>query len=143
MRPYIQLVVCLLIIISVPSHALARRLPAMGRKGSAEHVPAPELKAPTGEEVVLTSKKALEFVWSHHLGRTYDIRHYDFRLYKGYKMVQSALVFEKKVAPNLYKIELNSDLFEDGQVYTWSLRQLYLGGERSRRSYHSFKIIRK
>ena len=38
---------------------------------------------------------------------------------------------------------LKADLFEDGQVYTWTLRQAYANLPVSDTAYQSFKVIKK
>ncbi|MFQ5952502.1 MAG: hypothetical protein ACE5JK_03750 [Candidatus Omnitrophota bacterium] len=111
-------------------------------RGRADPVPAPRLLAPLTEEVALSGKDKLEFRWSPHEGSRIERKYYDFRLYKGYNMVESTLVFKKRVPAGKYKIYLDLGLFEPGQIYTWSLRQVYRIGGKSRRSFHSFRAIK-
>jgi len=106
---------------------------------ASQHIPEPDLKRPTSELVTL-SGDTLEFAWSHHKGSTYDLRYYDFRLYRGIKMVEKNLIFKRKIATNLSSIELGSDMFDSGQMYTWSLRQVYSRNRKSKRGYQSFRV---
>jgi len=108
-----------------------------------EFVPEPRLIAPTTEEVVLTGRDTLEFKWSPHEGNATRRDYYDFRLYKGRNMYQSAMIFKKRIPHNEFSVSIKSDIFKDGQVYTWSLRQVYIVSFKSRRSYASFKITKK
>jgi len=105
------------------------------------HVPDPRLLEPTDDKVDLTGKKELLFRWSPHEGMIYKRKYYDFRLYKGYSMYESTLILKKKVAPGQYQLSLSADMFENNQVYTWSLRQRYTSG-KSRRASSSFVIER-
>ncbi|MCX5678850.1 MAG: hypothetical protein NTY76_07065 [Candidatus Omnitrophica bacterium] len=122
--------------------------PAMG--GGIEHAghdgdftPEPTLISPTTEKVDLTGKTGLEFKWSSHEARRGFRKYYDFRLYKGYDMLEKSLLMKKEVDPNTYEFSVKSDTFSDGEVYTWSLRQVYDGMQKSRRSTASFKVIKK
>lgn len=106
------------------------------------YVPEPRLIEPTTDKVDLSGRKELLFKWSPHEGSSYKRKYYDFRLYKGYNMYESNLIFKKEVAPNQHQLGVSSDIFEDGQVYTWSLRQKYRSG-KSRRSTNSFTVIKR
>ncbi len=103
--------------------------------------PEPRLIYPTAETVILTGKDFLEFKWG--ISELIDINYYDFRLYKGYNMFASNLLFKQRLSSNTFSIKIKSSLFEDGQVYTWALRQVVYSGEKSDPSFNSFKIIKK
>ncbi len=107
-----------------------------------DFVPQPVLLQPRGEKVVLTGKDTLEFTWSPHEGNHMNRRCYDFRLYKGYDMYEKNLIFKEEVAPNISSKKIDSKKFENGQTYTWSLRQMYDDSSKSQKSYHSFKVIK-
>jgi len=114
-------------------------------QGSSALSQAPEVRLikPVQEEVVLSGEKELEFKWSPHEGSLSDRQYYDFRLYKGYDMVESNLILKKRIPHNTYQVSLNADLFEDGRIYTWSLRQVYNDSRKGIRSYQSFKVVKK
>jgi len=38
---------------------------------------------------------------------------------------------------------IKSDLFKDGQVYTWSLIRIATTGYKSDRSFNSFKVVKE
>ncbi len=40
-------------------------------------------------------------------------------------------------------LKIKADLFEDGRVYTWSLIQVAFDGEKSDKSFNSFRVIKK
>ena len=126
---------------------LSLAAPAMGRmmhdSRGVDYVPPPRLMAPTTEEVDLTGKTELEFKWSPHEGQRDIRKYYDFRLYKGYNILEDSLIFKEQVDPSIYQISIKSDMFEAGQVYTWSLRQIYEPSHKSDRSMASFKVIKK
>lgn len=111
--------------------------------GAAAFVPQPRLISPTEDTVVFTGKATLEFKWSPFEGNRTERLYYDFRLYKGYNMLESTLILKKRLEPNIYEISLKSDIFDDGEVYTWSLRQVYSGTQKSEKNTASFKVIKK
>jgi hypothetical protein len=104
--------------------------------------PMPRLISPVGETVDLTGKNTLEFVWSPFEGSIAYRHYFDFRLYKGYQTYESTLIFKEQVPRNKYGIVLDAGIFEDGQIYTWTLRGDYVSG-KSQRAYNSFKVIKK
>ena len=106
-------------------------------------VPQPRLLEPAREMVDLSGKESLLFRWSSHEQARGFRMYYDFRLYKGYNMLESTLIFKQKVDPTQNAVALSAAMFEDGQVYTWSLRQVYDGYRKSDRSYQSFKVIKR
>jgi len=108
-----------------------------------DYAPQPRLISPAKEVVDLTGKDDLEFIWSPHEGRPVSRRYYDFRLYKGREMLESTLIFKERVGPHIHKLSLGSGLFEDSEVYTWSLRQVYYTSGKSLRSSCSFMVIKK
>ncbi len=108
-----------------------------------DYTPVPRLIAPTTEKVVITDVKELEFTWSPHEGRRGNREYYDFRLYQGYRLVEKALIIKRKVDPDVYRTGVSASSFNDGQVYTWSLRQVYDGLHKSARSTASFMVIKK
>lgn len=110
---------------------------------NADMVPMPRLLYPTKETVDMTGKEMLEFRWSPHEGDRLKRRSYDFRLYRGRDMLESSLVLKKFVSPDMFSLKLKNDLFKDGQVYTWSLRQIYYDSQKSRKASQSFKIINR
>lgn len=104
--------------------------------------PEPRLLYPVGEEVVLTGKEFLEFRWQRY---SYFpvIDYYDFRLYKGYNMTAANIIVKKRLERTEYSIKVSAGLFEDNQVYTWTLRQVNSRQEKSELAYNSFKVIKK
>lgn len=110
--------------------------------GQTSFVPKPRLIAPSTDVVDLTGASTLEFKWSPHEGDQIRRDHYDFRLYRGTQMLASTLIFKARIHPRQWSLALQAGMFEDGQVYTWSLRQVYTGSAKSWRSFESFKVIR-
>jgi hypothetical protein len=123
-----------------PFLAEAKRYPLVAVD---EIVPKPQLLSPRSGEVDLTGQDFLEFKWSPHEGNLTSRDYYDFRLYKGYDFLESALIFKQKVPPDIYVVRLRADMFTTGQVYTWSVRQVYTNGNKSHRSFQSFRVIKK
>ncbi|MGB2599206.1 MAG: hypothetical protein WBB86_00250 [Candidatus Omnitrophota bacterium] len=112
--------------------------------GRRDFAPEPRLLSPVEELVSLKRQTELTFKWSPHetLLSGSARKYYDFRLYRGYELVKSALIFKEKVPGNKHSISLNSELFKDKETYTWSVRQVYRDGGKSRRSVSSFKVIK-
>ena len=110
------------------------------RNGSG-YVPRPRLLSPVAETVVMTGKDALEFRWNPHESMPPGRKYYDFRLYRGYRMVESTLIFKERIPGDHYSITLASDRFTRGQTYTWSLRMVYPSIGKSSRSTQTFKCV--
>lgn len=107
-----------------------------------DDVPEPTLLSPVGETVDLTGKETLEFRWSPFEGRINKRQGYDFRLYKGRRTYAQDEVYKEQVGPDVYHVVLKADMFEDGQVYTWTLRQVYFDN-KSDAAYNSFMVVKK
>jgi hypothetical protein len=111
-----------------------------GRYTSSGNIPQPRLIEPVKDKVDIHGLNQLVFRWSPHEGSISQRRFYDFRLYKGYQTLQANLLIQEKVSPHKNRFIVDTDIFELGQVYTWSLRQNYRVG-KSRRSTSSFTVI--
>ncbi|MFA5147433.1 MAG: hypothetical protein WC515_08680 [Candidatus Omnitrophota bacterium] len=134
----IFLAVAALALLTEPLFAMRYRL-----QSEFEMVPAPRLISPATEEVVLTGKGELEFKWSPHEGDSMRRAYYDFRLYEGYAMLDSSLILKRRTKSDEFSVTLKADMFRDGMVYTWSLRQVYTGSAKSDKVHQSFKVIKK
>ena len=101
----------------------------------------PYLIYPATEDITLKGKDFLEFRWEKTGGIRLD--HFEFKLYKGYETIASTLIFKQNFPRDVYPIRIPAKLFENNQVYTWSLRQAFMNGEKTSRSFSSFKVIEK
>lgn len=102
--------------------------------------PEPRLKYPVSDTVILPVNRPLEFRWWNDFEQT---RGYIFKLYKGYNMFAANLILREELPPDASSIEIKPELFDDGQVYTWSLARISFSGSKSDKSFNSFKVIRK
>lgn len=101
--------------------------------------PGPTLLSPTTDNIDLKGKDDLEFRWEiTNLGQTDN---FDFRLYKGYDTTASNLIYKKQYSVSELPIKISASLFTADQVYTWVLGQVFIGGNKSDKSFSSFKII--
>jgi hypothetical protein len=114
----------------------------LGRDIFSNNIPQPILKEPIADKVDLSGKSELVFRWSPHEGNISQRKHYDFRLYEGYQMIETSLILKENVSANKHQITVSTDTFKANQVYTWSLRQVYRAG-KSRRSTSSFTVTGK
>jgi len=57
-------------------------------------------------------------------------------------MYAQGLMYKQNVPADNSSIKIEPVLFEDGQVYTWSLLAIGLNGETGDKSFHSFKVIK-
>ncbi|MDD2751761.1 MAG: hypothetical protein PHN59_01345 [Candidatus Omnitrophica bacterium] len=112
-----------------------------GLVDSLNNLPEPRLIYPVKETAVLSGGNNLEFKWGGEYAVTVD--HYDFRLYKGYNTLADNLLLKEQLPRDTNTIAVGSDKFTDGQVYTWTLRQVSLSGVKSDPSSNSFKVIKK
>ena len=106
-----------------------------------DSIPGPDLLSPTTDDIDLGGKDYLEFRW-RKFGLV-QTDYYDFRLYKGYNTTADNLISKQKFSTDIYPIKIQSSIFEVDQVYTWVLVQVFLSGQKSDRSFSSFKIIKK
>lgn len=102
--------------------------------------PEPRLLYPTADTVTLAGKDSLEFSWMNDF---IGIDHFIFKIYKGYNMYAAGLIYSESLLSGASSIKVKSDLFEEGQVYTWSLVQVSLSGQKSDKSFSSFKVVSK
>jgi hypothetical protein len=102
--------------------------------------PAPQLLSPPGEEVILTGKDSLQFKWSADFSIWVD--HYEFKLYKGYEAYTENLLLKESLSSGENFLKVKAELFENGQVYTWSLRGISDSGMRGETSFNSFHIVK-
>lgn len=134
------------ILLSVYSANLVSELPAFavdfmwgGRGSLFRRPPAPHLVFPIYDEVTLR-EDYLEFKWWNTFR---GIDRYEFRLYKGYEMYNDNLILKKTLPFNAGSIKVEAQFFENNQVYTWSLIQVADSGEKSEKSFISFRVIKK
>ena len=137
----VLLVLLLLLSTTCPGRSQAFVQGSVGG-GFMDRIPRPRLLSPDGEVVDLSGKDEILFKWSPHEGKPIGRDYYDFRIYKGYEMLESALFVKKKIPPREHSVAVGTDMFRSGEVYTWSLRQVYRARGRSDRSFSSFRVIR-
>ncbi len=99
----------------------------------------PTLLYPTTNDISLEEKDSLVFRWE-----TTDFaqtEYYELRLYNGYDTTVTGLILKQDIPTSPAKIPAST--FKEDRVYTWSLRQVLLGGKKSDYSYSSFRVIKK
>ncbi|MDD5669693.1 MAG: hypothetical protein PHE58_06675 [Candidatus Omnitrophica bacterium] len=106
-----------------------------------DFVPGPRLEYPVTNDIDLNGKESLEFRWSR--ARVTETRYYLLKIYTGYKTTASFLIFERQFLPPEYPVQIPASLFTVGQVYTWTLTQVFTGGEKSDTSSSPFTIKKK
>ena len=58
-------------------------------------------------------------------------------------MYAANLIYKENLPAGASSIKVKADLFEVGQVYTWSLAQVSFAGYKSDKSFNSFKVIKE
>ena len=109
--------------------------------GAYDYPDPPVLLYPVSEKVVLTGEDFLEFRWD--IRDITDTRYYDFRLYKGYDTYQKNLILKEQIPNDTFSFKVESAVFENNQVYTWTLKRINLAGQKSDLVYNSFKVIKE
>lgn len=99
------------------------------------------LFSPVTEDIDLNGKVTLEFKW-WRVELPWTDR-FIFKLYKGYNTTASNLILKQEYSWTEYPIKIPASQFEENQVYTWVLVQVFNGGRKSDKSFSSFKIIKK
>ena len=102
-------------------------------------LPEPRLIYPISDEIILTGKGFLEFRWWRDF---IGVDHFVFKIYKGYNMYAPDLIYEQNLSSSASSIKVKPELFDNGQVYTWSLMLVSLGGQKSDKSFSSFKVVK-
>ena len=108
--------------------------------GAFNSLPEPTLRYPIYETAIITGNDPLEFSWWNDV---VGIRGFTIKIYKGYNMYAANLILKEDLPPEASSVKIKSDLFVDGQVYTWSLIRISYTGYKSDRSFNSFKVIKK
>ena len=103
--------------------------------------PGPTLLSPTTDNITFVGKDSLEFRWEG--SSAVRTESYQFKLYKGYHTTAATLILKKTIPGAMDSLSLLASGFEIGQVYTWVLTQVFLGGAKATPSSSSFKIIKK
>ena len=99
----------------------------------------PILHAP-GDNTDLSGLKEVEFRWSPEGDRA-GFQYYDFRLYKGSQTYESGLLLKREVPAGVTHTFVDAALFENGQTYAWSVRQVG-SSRKGRSSFAVFKAIK-
>jgi hypothetical protein len=110
---------------------------AFCRSNTADIPEAPRLVYPIDPEVTITGD-SLEFKWQH---ANIGIDHYEFVVYKGGGSSGENL-FEANLPFDASSMVIPSASFEDGQVYTWTLRQVGDNGLKSEKSFNTFRVTK-
>ena len=108
--------------------------------GAFNSLPEPRLRYPIYETAIITGNEPLEFAWWNDAVGT---RGFTLKIYKGYNMYAANLIHKEDLPPEASSVKIKSDLFEDGQVYTWSLIRVAYTGYKSDRSFNSFKAVKQ
>ncbi len=136
------LLLLLIIAILIAMPLYAQRSSVYSDVGQSDVVPVPRILQPYLDTYDLSGKSELVFKWSPHEGNQTQRDYYDFRLYKGYEVFESTRIYKTRTPPRQWSLALSADMFENGQVYTCTLRQVYTGSLKSWRAFQSFRIIK-
>lgn len=117
---------------------LLMALPVFAQSYRGGNIPAPMLLSPS-EKADITGKDVLRFKWS---SATMDIDHLQFKIFKG-DIASADLILSQDVNGFSSYLDVKSDLFQDGGVYTWQMRAISDEGYKSDWAFDSFKVIKK
>ncbi|MCA9407812.1 MAG: hypothetical protein KC733_03920 [Candidatus Omnitrophica bacterium] len=98
----------------------------------------PFLYGPCTDNISITDKNFLEFHWKPVNDTVF--MGYELKIYEGLKTRKEHLIFSQMIPGAVRATPIEIRLFQPGHTYSWELRQIYFGGEKSRRAYCSFKI---
>ena len=108
--------------------------------GVYNNVPEPRLRYPIYDTVILTKDQPLEFKWWNEFT---DTSGFILKIYEGFNMYADNLRLKKDLSAQASSFSVESGMFQDGQVYTWSLMRILFSGFKSAKSFNSFKVIKK
>lgn len=117
---------------------LALALPVFAQSFRGGDIPAPFLLSPS-EKADISGKDVLRFEWS---GASMDIDRYQFKIFEG-DIASANLVFSQNASAFSSHLDVKTDLFENGQVYTWQMRAISDEGYKSDWSFDSFTVTKK
>jgi hypothetical protein len=103
-------------------------------------VPEPRLRHPIYETAAISGGQPLEFSWWNNVTNTSG---FILKLYKGYQMYADNLILKENLPATTESFQVKADLFEAGQVYTWSLVRVSFAGYKSDKSFNSFRVVKK
>ena len=101
----------------------------------------PYLIFPCTENVSLKDKEVLDFRWRPS-GLAY-IRGYDFKLYKGFKTTEEHILLNERINRPVRSYPIPVEAFNEGDLYSWVLTEVRLGGRKSDSSTCSFEIKKR
>ncbi len=127
-------VLALMLILLLPILAFA------WKDGFMRTPPEPRLFYPITENAVLTGDY-LEFKWEKATPAWLD--HYEFRLYKGDQMYGDSIIVKENPDWSVDSIKVKADMFQDGEVYTWSLKEVSNDDTKGDRSFQTFRVTKK
>lgn len=110
----------------------------LGTKNFFDNPPPVNLAYPAKEEALLAEKNSLEFQWSDDC--PIETEGYEFRLYNGYGMSDSAMISRKNLPAGTTTLKISADKFADGSIYTWSVKRIANCGRKSDAAYNSFRV---
>ncbi|MFA5270805.1 MAG: hypothetical protein WC412_00495 [Candidatus Omnitrophota bacterium] len=128
-----------LVLISLCVAPLFARNFSFGPARSFEKPPEPRLVCPINDVVALSGDTLLFKWWHADIG----IDRYEFNLYKGSQMFSDGLMLHKILPFSQSSIKIDAGLFENGRVYTWSLRQVTDSGLKSDKSFITFSVLKE
>jgi len=138
----IKKIAAVVMIVSLPFlAAFADDLLPVPLKFSRNEPATPRLTEPIKETVSLAGRKSLVFRWENP--GAIDVRHWVFRLYRGFNMYAPDLVLEEHVPGNKNMFEVPAERFGLGQVYSWSLVRVNLDGRKSEKVFSSFTVVNR
>jgi DNA-binding response OmpR family regulator len=80
----------------------------VGHYGYDDYAPQVRLISPVGDTINITGSDGILFKWSWIEGNRFERRYYDFRIYKGYDMLENTLIFKAEIAPDTDRVFINA-----------------------------------
>jgi len=127
-----------LFIMTIAAHAATIDNEVLSYLNRLHDIAGPQLLYPITHTIDLSDKDYLEFRWLDDLTQ---LDHYVFKIYKGYNMYASELIYKQNISERTTSYRIKSEYFKRGQVYTWSLVRVSIGGQKSNKSFSSFKLV--
>ena len=139
MKRKVLLITFLVLVLVLP--VLADELQNEQIQAMLRSITKPKLEYPKDVVVSMSNRPFLEFRWAASTNALIKRNYFDFKLYKGKAVERKNLIFAQRLPYDMYSLQVNASLFEHNQVYTWTLTQTYLRGDKVDTSLGSFKVI--
>ena len=135
MNRFLLVALSVLLVLLLSTAALAQ-----GFRNLSGTPPTPTLLSPP-EKVDLSGKDTLKFKW--YSSGCMGLSRLEFKVYKGYVNSAANLVYQEDLSGASSSVLVKAELFQQGEVYTYTLRAIATGGQKGDLVSDTFEVVGK